>query len=40
MLNDIISVGIPGEIEQQYSDNLRWLAEADRHRMVVGSQAR
>ena len=32
--------GIPTEIEQQYSDNLRWLREADRHKLVVGSQAR
>ena len=28
------------EIEQQYEDNLKWLAEADKHQMVVGSQAR
>ena len=26
------------EIEQQYEDNLRWLAEADKHKLVVGSQ--
>ncbi len=25
---------------QQYGDNLRWLSEAERHRLVVGSQAR
>ena len=31
---------IPVEIEQQYEDNLRWLAEADKHKLVVGSQAR
>ena len=31
---------IPVEIQQQYEDNLRWLAEADKHEMVVGSQAR
>lgn len=31
---------IPVEIEQQYEDNLRWLAEAEKHEMVVGSQAR
>ena len=30
---------IPLEIEQQYEDNLRWLAEADKHKLVVGSQA-
>ena len=28
------------EIEQQYEDNMKWLAEADKHQMVVGSQAR
>lgn len=28
------------EIEQQYEDNLRWLAEAEKHKLVVGSQAR
>ena len=31
---------IPEEIERQYEDNLRWLAEADKHKLVVGSQAR
>ncbi len=31
---------IPVEIEQQYEDNLRWLAEAEKHKLVVGSQAR
>ena len=25
---------------QQYEDNLRWLGEAEKHRLVVGSQAR
>merc|ERR1711997_1405225 len=39
-LNEIIKKGIPVEIEQQYEDNLRWLAEADKHKLVVGSQAR
>merc|ERR1712025_1491566 len=27
-------------IEQQYSDNIRWIKEAGKHKMVVGSQAR
>jgi len=40
VLNEIIARGIPDEIKQQYGDNLRWLEEADRHQMVVGSQAR
>merc|ERR1711997_1075801 len=39
-LQDIIKDKIPVEIEQQYEDNLRWLAEADKHKLVVGSQAR
>lgn len=30
----------PEEIRQQYADNLRWIREAQDHRMVVGSQAR
>ena len=32
--------GIPPSIVQQYSDNLRWLSEAEKYKMVVGSQAR
>ena len=31
---------MPREIEQQYSDNIRWITEAAKHKMVVGSQAR
>ena len=31
---------IPLEIVQQYEDNLKWLAEAEKHNLVVGSQAR
>lgn len=30
----------PAEIRQQMIDNLRWIQEAESHRMVVGSQAR
>ncbi|NIM01321.1 MAG: urocanate hydratase [Acidobacteria bacterium] len=30
----------PAEIKGQMLDNLRWIREAERHRMVVGSQAR
>jgi len=40
VFNDIIAEGIPPSIVQQYSDNLRWLSEAEKHKMVVGSQAR
>ena len=34
------SEGIPTRIVQQYDDNMRWLSEAEKHKMVVGSQAR
>jgi len=40
VLEKIISEGVPKEIEQQYSDNIKWIKEAGRHNMVVGSQAR
>jgi len=40
VFNKIIAEGIPESIVQQYTDNLRWLAEAEKHKMVVGSQAR
>jgi urocanate hydratase len=32
--------GAPPEIRSQLLDNLRWIREAENHRMVVGSQAR
>ena len=32
--------GIPERIKQQYRDNQRWIREAGKHRLVVGSQAR
>ncbi|CAB4058212.1 hutU [Lepeophtheirus salmonis] len=37
---DIMKEGIPASIAQQYRDNLKWLREAEEHKMVVGSQAR
>ena len=40
VLKDIISQGIPAASVKQYLDNLKWLSEADKHKMVVGSQAR
>merc|ERR1712045_203547 len=40
VLKDIISNKIPLEIEQQYQDNMKWLSEAEKHKLVVGSQAR
>jgi len=30
----------PGEIRQQMADNIRWIAEAGKNRLVIGSQAR
>lgn len=30
----------PGEIKQQISDNLKWILEAGKNKLVVGSQAR
>lgn len=32
--------GIPERVRQQYEDNLKWIEEAGRHGLVVGSQAR
>merc|ERR1739844_677019 len=40
VLNEIIKKGVPERIVQQYNDNLRWSSEAEKHKMVVGSQAR
>merc|ERR1719167_1128558 len=40
VLEGIVASGVPKEIEQQYSDNIRWIKEAGKHKMVVGSQAR
>jgi urocanate hydratase len=35
-----LAAGAPQEIRRQLEDNLHWIREADRHRLVVGSQAR
>lgn len=40
VLQAICDEGIPDRIRQQYSDNMKWIQEAGRHKMVVGSQAR
>ncbi|XP_069045718.1 urocanate hydratase [Lepisosteus oculatus] len=37
---DDISRTAPERVRQQYSDNSRWIRQAGRHNMVVGSQAR
>ena len=39
-LHIFILEGVPQKTVQQYDDNLRWLREAEKHKMVVGSQAR
>ncbi|KAK4310664.1 hypothetical protein Pmani_017791 [Petrolisthes manimaculis] len=40
VLESICQEGIPERIRQQYTDNLRWIQQAGKHKMVVGSQAR
>ena len=35
-----LALAAPPEIAEQLQDNLRWIREAERHRLVVGSQAR
>uniref|UniRef100_A0AAR2JG71 Urocanate hydratase n=1 Tax=Pygocentrus nattereri TaxID=42514 RepID=A0AAR2JG71_PYGNA len=35
-----ISASVTERVRQQYSDNIRWIREAGKHNMVVGSQAR
>ncbi|XP_064632889.1 urocanate hydratase-like [Lineus longissimus] len=31
---------LPNHVKQQYADNIRWIKEAGKHKLVVGSQAR
>ncbi|XP_060016941.1 urocanate hydratase isoform X1 [Lagenorhynchus albirostris] len=40
VLEEAIAGGVNPAVEQQYMDNIRWIREASRHRLVVGSQAR
>ncbi len=35
-----LSAGCPDEIRTQYIDNIRWISEAEKHGLVVGSKAR
>uniref|UniRef100_A0A3Q3XCT4 urocanate hydratase n=1 Tax=Mola mola TaxID=94237 RepID=A0A3Q3XCT4_MOLML len=35
-----IGAGVTDHVRQQYHDNIRWIREAGKHKMVVGSQAR
>ena len=40
VLKDLVKRGVPKEIEQQYADNIKWISEASKHKMVVGSKVR
>ncbi|HJM18297.1 MAG TPA: urocanate hydratase [Candidatus Thalassarchaeaceae archaeon] len=35
-----LSKSCPVELRTQYNDNIRWISEAENHRLVVGSKAR
>eukprot|EP01104_Vermistella_antarctica_P002628 TRINITY_DN12846_c0_g1_i1.p1 TRINITY_DN12846_c0_g1~~TRINITY_DN12846_c0_g1_i1.p1 ORF type:complete len:678 (-),score=131.45 TRINITY_DN12846_c0_g1_i1:164-2197(-) len=35
-----LTVGAPPATQSQYADNLLWIQQADKHKLVVGSQAR
>ncbi|XP_026312182.1 urocanate hydratase isoform X1 [Piliocolobus tephrosceles] len=40
VLEEAIADGVKASVKLQYMDNIRWIREAARHRLVVGSQAR
>ncbi|XP_004692255.1 PREDICTED: urocanate hydratase isoform X2 [Condylura cristata] len=40
VLEEAIAYGVNPAVKMQYADNIRWIREAARHRLVVGSQAR
>ncbi|XP_010378879.1 urocanate hydratase isoform X2 [Rhinopithecus roxellana] len=40
VLEEAIADGVKVSVKLQYMDNIRWIREAARHRLVVGSQAR
>ncbi|XP_040850857.1 urocanate hydratase isoform X1 [Ochotona curzoniae] len=40
VLEDVIAAGVRPSVKLQYLDNIRWIREAAKHRLVVGSQAR
>lgn len=40
VMEDIIAQGVSDAVKKQYSDNVRWIQEAGKHNLVVGSQAR
>nr|XP_033781705.1 urocanate hydratase [Geotrypetes seraphini] len=39
-LEDILKKEVAVSVKQQYHDNIRWIREAGKHNLVVGSQAR
>lgn len=40
VLESIVREGLPDNIAVQYDDNIKWIKEAGKNRLVVGSQAR
>nr|XP_028575068.1 urocanate hydratase-like [Podarcis muralis] len=40
VLEKAVLQGVTASVKQQYSDNIRWIQEARKHNLVVGSQAR
>ncbi|XP_006895225.1 PREDICTED: urocanate hydratase [Elephantulus edwardii] len=40
VLEEIIAGGVKSSVKLQYKDNIRWIREAAKHQLVVGSQAR
>ncbi|XP_060036241.1 urocanate hydratase isoform X2 [Erinaceus europaeus] len=40
VLEEVITGGVSPSVKLQYKDNIRWIREAAKHRLVVGSQAR
>ncbi|XP_027379268.1 urocanate hydratase isoform X3 [Bos indicus x Bos taurus] len=39
-LEEIVAAGVTPAVKLQYVDNIRWIQEAAKHKLVVGSQAR
>ena len=40
VLEGIVEQGLPENIAVQYRDNIKWIREAGKNKLVVGSQAR
>jgi len=40
VLEGFVTRGVAESTKQQYNDNIRWIREAGKHKLVVGSQAR